>query len=59
MEVNLGNNVHSIAIKPSEILDMLKEQKILTGDMEFFCSLLHSNATSTTCTIRQSWVSAG
>lgn len=41
MEVNLGNKVHSIAIKPSEILDMLKEQKILTCDMEFFCSLLH------------------
>lgn len=41
MEVNLGQWVHSISIKPSEILDMLKQQKILTCDMEFFCSLLH------------------
>lgn len=41
MEVNLGQWVHSIAIKPSEILDMLKQQKILPCDMEYFCSLLH------------------
>lgn len=41
MEVNVGTRVNSITIKPSEILDMLKQQKILPCDMEFFCSLLH------------------
>lgn len=40
MEVNVGTRVNSISIKPSEILDMLKQQKILPCDMEYFCSLL-------------------
>ena len=41
MEVNVGTRVNSITIKPSEILDMLKQQKILPCDVEYFCSLLH------------------
>lgn len=41
MEVNVGTLVNSISIKPREILDMLKEQRVLTCDMKYFCSLLH------------------